>query len=276
MTVSDDTHVVAKRIEVAPEGTLIIGPDARNVRLELIQDDCRGPSAPFPDDTSAVHASACLRFGQLVSRGLTRIDAAPVTSWTVMKKDANAGARSIQVNECDGWTVGANIAIANGAGQNNAQEHVISDIEGSNCIVGLASPLSQVVRSFTGFTTGSLVPLEVLYLKRNVVITGTMIGRDSEPKFRQGIVVSQRNTGVLQLSNALVENCGRIFQGEYCVHLHLLGSSPSSLIEGNAIINGISKGITVHGTHHSSVADNVVYNIKGVGIYVENGKGEIG
>merc|ERR1719506_618413 len=49
-------------------------------------------------------------------------------------------------------------------------------------------------------------------------------------------------------------------------------SSPSSFITSNAIVNGISKGITVHGTHHATIEDNVVYNVKGVGVYVENGR----
>ena len=40
---------------------------------------------------------------------------------------------------------------------------------------------------------------------------------------------------------------------------------------GNAVKDGINKGITVHGTHHALIQDNVIYNQKGPGIYIEDG-----
>ena len=40
---------------------------------------------------------------------------------------------------------------------------------------------------------------------------------------------------------------------------------------GNAVKEGINKGITVHGTHRALVQSNVVYDQKGPGIYIEDG-----
>ncbi|GMI44241.1 hypothetical protein TrCOL_g12649 [Triparma columacea] len=283
LTIDSNTHVRARRIEVLPEGTLVIGPDATGVLIELLHDDCRGPSAPHPDDAVAVATSTCLRSGQIVSRGTTRIEASPVTSWTLMKANANTGDSVIEVAECHGWVPGATLVIANGALQNEAQELRISSVErvstfedetestNSFCIIHLASQLTQHVHAFI-FKTGPPVRQEVMYLKRNIVITGRMYGLASEPRHRQGVVVRQHKTGTMQISHTRVEHCGRIFIGEYCLHFHLLNSSPSSFFRSNAVVDGISKGITVHGTHHSTVEDNVVYNVMGVGIYVENGK----
>ncbi|GMI11272.1 hypothetical protein TrRE_jg5198 [Triparma retinervis] len=274
LTIDSNTHVRARRIEVLPEGTLVIGPDASGVLIELLHDDCRGPSAPHPDDGGAVATSICLRSGQLVSHGTTRIEASPVTSWTLMSSNANAGDSVIEVAECHGWVPGAALVVANGALQNEAQERRISSVEfeaeTQSCTIHLASPLTQHVRAFI-FETGPPVYQEVMYLMRNIVITGRMYGLESEPRHRQGVVVRQHKTGTMQISNTRVEHCGRIFIGQYCLHFHLLNSSPSSFLKSNAVVDGISKGITVHGTHHSTVEDNVVYNVMGVGIYVENG-----
>ena len=79
-------------------------------------------------------------------------------------------------------------------------------------------------------------------------------------------------TGTLELRNARVENCGRIFLGEYCMHLHMLGDCSGCMLASNAIVDGVNKGIVIHGTHHAALERNVVYDVKGASIYVENGQ----
>ena len=75
----------------------------------------------------------------------------------------------------------------------------------------------------------------------------------------------------MRISHTRVENCGRISLGTYCLHLHLVGHCTDCAFEGNAIVNGVNKGITVHGTHESLVDNNVLYRIKGASIYIEDG-----
>ena len=40
---------------------------------------------------------------------------------------------------------------------------------------------------------------------------------------------------------------------------------------GNVVEQGVNKGITIHGTHHARVDRNVVFDVRGVSIYVEDG-----
>lgn len=60
-------------------------------------------------------------------------------------------------------------------------------------------------------------------------------------------------------------------EGKYCLHLHKIQDCPRCLFLGNAIENAHQRGIIVHGTHSSTVEDNVLYNVRGAGIYIEDG-----
>ncbi|MEC7987608.1 MAG: right-handed parallel beta-helix repeat-containing protein [Myxococcota bacterium] len=97
----------------------------------------------------------------------------------------------------------------------------------------------------------------------------------------QGITTAQMNGGTIQISHAAVEYCGRRQLAEYCLHMHHIGdvkyrvwsgeNQYESYFIGNAIQNGVNKGITIHGTHRSLVQRNVIYNHRGPGIYIEDG-----
>jgi parallel beta-helix repeat protein len=62
-------------------------------------------------------------------------------------------------------------------------------------------------------------------------------------------------------------------EGKYCLHFHKLKDCPSNkcLYKNNAIENSHARGIIVHGTHLSEVENNVLYNVRGAGIYLEDG-----
>lgn len=106
-------------------------------------------------------------------------------------------------------------------------------------------------------------------------------GQDCNPLGMQGITTVQAHMGVMQISHAAVENCGRRQEAEYCLHFHHVGDVKAlvenevndfeSYFVGNSIQNGMNKGITVHGTHNALVQQNVVYDHRGPGIYIEDG-----
>lgn len=59
--------------------------------------------------------------------------------------------------------------------------------------------------------------------------------------------------------------------GKYCLHFHRLSSCPKCEFSNNAIENSHQRGIIVHGTHESLVENNVLYGVRGAGIYIEDG-----
>lgn len=60
-------------------------------------------------------------------------------------------------------------------------------------------------------------------------------------------------------------------QGKYCLHFHKLRSCPDCQFADNAIEQSHQRGIIVHGTHLSTISNNVLWDVRGAGIYIEDG-----
>ena len=58
-------------------------------------------------------------------------------------------------------------------------------------------------------------------------------------------------------------------EGKYCLHFHKLHDCPTCVFSNNAIEGSHQRGIIVHQTHSSTVENNVLYNVRGSGIYIE-------
>jgi hypothetical protein len=137
---------------------------------------------------------------------------------------------------------------------------------------------------------------EVINLSRNVVITGDDLeniacdpnlpeavpGENTSLQgcrcagFRStctvGLHTMQKGGGVQKIHNTRVEKCGqRGIEGKYCLHFHRIGECPDCSFENNAIEYSHQRGIIVHGTHLARVEGNVLYNVRGAGIYIEDG-----
>lgn len=137
---------------------------------------------------------------------------------------------------------------------------------------------------------------EVVNLSRNIVITGddfthipcdptlpeAVPGEETSilgcrcSSFRKtctlGLHTAHMNSGVSQIENVRVEKCGqRGIEGKYCLHAHKLGECPDCLFRNNAIENSHQRGIIIHSTHRSIIDNNVLYDVRGAGIYIEDG-----
>ena len=55
------------------------------------------------------------------------------------------------------------------------------------------------------------------------------------------------------------------------MHPHVLGDCPECSFEGNAIEYSHQRAINVHGTHRMTVTNNVMTDVRGAAIYVEDG-----
>ena len=87
-----------------------------------------------------------------------------------------------------------------------------------------------------------------------------------------GLHTIQMHGGVARIQNTRVEKCGqRGVEGKYCLHFHMMESCKDCLFRNNAVENSQQRGIIVHGSHLTSVEGNVLYNVRGSGIYIEDG-----
>ena len=118
---------------------------------------------------------------------------------------------------------------------------------------------------------------EVINLERNVLITGD---HADFAETNKGLHVIGTYGGTMRVSYTRVEWCGQSaaepplgtgVKGRYCLHMHHMSHCPECVVEGNAIEHGIEKGVTVHDTHDMLVHRNVVWDLRGASIYVEDG-----
>ena len=142
----------------------------------------------------------------------------------------------------------------------------------------------------------ALMSAEVVNLSRNIVITGDDFKHVScDPNLPEAIPGEETSTlgcrcssfrkrctiglhtiamhgGTAKIQNTRIERCGqRGVEGKYCLHFHKLHDCPTCLFKNNAIEGSQQRGIIVHGTHSSIVEENILYNVRGAGIYIEDG-----
>ena len=84
--------------------------------------------------------------------------------------------------------------------------------------------------------------------------------------------VKDKNLAIAHLSYVEVTHAGQAFRlGRYPVHFHLNGDMSKSYVRGCAIHHTFNRAINIHGTHRTLVEHNVVYNIMGGAIFLEDG-----
>lgn len=59
--------------------------------------------------------------------------------------------------------------------------------------------------------------------------------------------------------------------GRYPIHFHMNGEMTESYVYGNSIHDSYARCVTIHGTHYLRVENNVGFNAKGHGIFMEDG-----
>jgi hypothetical protein len=144
-----------------------------------------------------------------------------------------------------------------------------------------------------GKPVASLRSAEVIHLTRNIIITGDdfrhiecdpKLGNgyapviegcrcsDSRKHCTMGLHTIHMFNGIIKIKHARVEKCGqRGVLGKYCMHYHLMGDCPECIMDGNAIEFGHQRALVVHGTHRTLNTFNVVNDVRGAAMYIEDG-----
>lgn len=192
-------------------------------------------------------------------------------TWTLLTATANVGATSIQVADASmGWSVGDRIAISpttlpvtSAAGAGYAEAFDITSISGSTITLSgslTEKKLGDAVKRFQA---------EVINLSRNVKITGDAFDVDNRGLhtvlFGQG--------GTMTIAYTRVERAGqRGLTGKYPLHFHnVKNCNGKCVFRGNAVEDSHQRGIIIHATHRSLVTENVLFRVRGAGLYVEDG-----
>jgi len=153
---------------------------------------------------------------------------------------------------------------------------------------------------WTGENMNALMQAEVINLSRNILITGddfeqvqcqadavgserpsdamnadhcSCWGSIGRSKCTVGLhTISMGEGSSISFQYIRIEKCGqRGILGKYCSHFHLNKNCTDCKMIGNAFEYGHQRGSTIHGTHLSTVENNVYNDIRGALIYVEDG-----
>ena len=81
-----------------------------------------------------------------------------------------------------------------------------------------------------------------------------------------------QDSAVARLENIEVTYAGQAFRlGRYAIHYHLLGRTQKSYVRGCSVHHSFNRAVNIHGTHGVIVYNNVVYNIMGGAVFLEDG-----
>ncbi|GFN92106.1 fibrocystin-l [Plakobranchus ocellatus] len=102
---------------------------------------------------------------------------------------------------------------------------------------------------------------------------GDELGSD---QFGGCIMVHQakKDTQVAQahLSYVEMKHVGQAFRlGRYPIHFHLNGNMDQSFVRGCTIRDSFNRAVNIHGSHNSLVEHNVMYNVMGGALFLEDG-----
>jgi hypothetical protein len=112
---------------------------------------------------------------------------------------------------------------------------------------------------------------EVGLLSRNVKFQGD----SKSEEMAYGATVFLHSMGddslTARLENIEFTNMGQAFKlGRYAIHFHMIGNVHKSYIKGNSMNTSFNRAFTMHGTSYLRITENVVYNVLGHNIFIED------
>ncbi|XP_048254422.1 fibrocystin-L-like isoform X3 [Haliotis rufescens] len=232
-------------------------------------------------------------------------------TWTRLASTATAGATTITVEQPLDWSVGDKIVIATTGGRHSQKESEVREITAISAdkqTLTLNTALTYghlgVTLAFNGVSVDTRA--EVGLLTHNVVVKGSsneqwqekieacpdgfdtgefatqtcFQGRFGEEmgsdEYGSQIMihapVRDTNIAIARLSYIEVTNAGQAFRlGRYAIHFHLNGDMSQSYVRFCSIHKSNNRAVNVHGSHNTHIEHNVVYDIKGGALFLEDG-----
>lgn len=210
------------------------------------------------------------RFGTLDMHGIPR-----TPTWTFLETTAIAGSDQIVLQVPVDWKAGELIAIAStGYNGRDAEKVEIKSIASDKKTITLTTKLaSKHFAATQTFGTDTIdMRAEVGLLSRNIKFRGEPETSNAE---EYGGTIFSHSTGddslTTRLSYIELTDTGQAFKvGRYSIHFHMIGAVHTSYIRGVAVHEGFNRALTIHGTTHLRIENNVVFRVKGHAIFIED------
>jgi len=213
-----------------------------------------------------------LRHGTLDMHGPVRN---PV--WTQLETTAEKNSLEITLQRAVDWQVGEEIAIASTSFESReAEKRSIVAIDRTDPEKPKLTLNKKLVYKHYAKTLsygGEEIDMraEVGLLSRSVKFQGDS---DSED-MTYGATIFLHSMGddslTARLENIEFTNMGQAFKlGRYAIHFHMIGNVHKSYIRGNSMNTSFNRAFTMHGTSYLRIINNVVYNVMGHNIFIED------
>ncbi len=226
----------------------------------------------------------------------------PTKTWTKINAHSAKLSTNLSLLEAVNWKINDEIVVAptDYIGTGDTQKVSINGITGTNVTTSAGMNaqrwglLQYATSNGMSLTAGSLPTTvvagtptilderaEVGNLTRNIVIQAPNDALWQNNKFGCHIMIMQQGTmqGVAHVNGIEIKRGGQNgIVGRYPFHWHMLSYSGTDTladatgqyIRNSSVNESMNRGIVIHGTNGVEVSKNVVYNIKGHGIFTED------
>jgi hypothetical protein len=203
--------------------------------------------------------------GIMISGGTLNLHGDRTHTWSKLAKTAEKGATTIEVLDASGWRVGDELVLAStDFDPRQAERRTITAIAGNR--ITLDKPLEFM--HFGKITHGVDERGEVGLLTRNIRIQAS---EDAEQSYFGGHIMAMPSSK-MYISGVELNRMGQhLTLARYPVHWHLVGDADGQYIRNSAIHDTFNRCVTVHGTNHLRVENNVTYNTVGHCFFLEDG-----
>jgi cell migration-inducing and hyaluronan-binding protein len=127
-------------------------------------------------------------------------------------------------------------------------------------------------------TASTTLAAEVGLLTRSIVVQGadTLPGGSAEEYGAHIMLHSLEGddeTTIGRIEHVELRYAGQAFmKGRYPINFHQLGFFHDSYVRGNAIWATYNRAIAIHGARNLRVQDNVIYDVMGHAVFIEDGR----
>ncbi|WP_425146107.1 G8 domain-containing protein [Deinococcus sp.] len=187
--------------------------------------------------------------------------------WTHLDASAEAGSSALHLAQRSDWHSGDELVLApSGFDPAEAEQVQVQSVSEDGRLLTLAAPLR--FRHFGEVVNGIDERAEVGLLSHNLRLRGD----DSSAALGKAGGVMVMQGGTLHASDTEFTALGRRGElGHYPIHFHLSGDAQGSFVQRSSIHHTFNRCVTLHGTQHVRLAQNVTYDDVGHCFFLEDG-----
>ncbi|MCX6181744.1 MAG: Ig-like domain-containing protein, partial [Bacteroidetes bacterium] len=215
--------------------------------------------------------------------GILNIHGKIKKAWTMLNASVVVGGTSITLQDAVDWEIGDEFIVTTTGREHDldkklsytqTEKRTITAISADKKTITFSTPLNYAhfgqLQTFTNGTKSWVLDerAEVGVLTHNIKIQGDA---SSEANQFGGQIMSMPGCKAYVSGVELFRMGQAGLMGRYPFHWHMAGDVSGQYIKNSAVHHSYQRAVTVHASQNATVESNVCYDIKGHGIFLEDG-----